>query len=308
MSLLRGGAGTAFDGRCVGVLDTVLGGGAAPLPLNAPRSPRTPPSRRPLPPDDGAGPALAPARSARCLGSLRALVAGGGLRRPQRPAPVGVFVAAATGEYEYVNERWCALAGMPASEALGDGWAAALHAEDAAAALTRWRERMESCRDGSFLRVPVPARLHGGLCRELRRMDRNGEYGALVLLDLDNFKTVNDTAGHLAGDQVLGATADVLRGRLRATDVIGRLGGDEFAALVLDVTTRQASEIDLRDGRDAALDDGDRGRRQDRGRCEHRRRLDRRDAVRQRGRSARGGRPGDVPRQGPPPRRRRLVQ
>ncbi len=74
-----------FDGRCVGVLDTVLGGGAAPLPLNAPRSPRTPPSRRPLPPDDGAGPALAPARSARRLGSLRALVAGGGLRRPQRP-------------------------------------------------------------------------------------------------------------------------------------------------------------------------------------------------------------------------------
>jgi PAS domain-containing protein len=64
-------------------------------------------------------------------------------------APVGVFVAAATGEYEYVNERWCALAGMPASEALGDGWAAALHAEDAAAALTRWREGMESCRDGS---------------------------------------------------------------------------------------------------------------------------------------------------------------
>ena len=48
--------------------------------------PAYPPSRRPLPPDDGAGPALAPARSARCLGSLRALVAaGGGLRRPRRP-------------------------------------------------------------------------------------------------------------------------------------------------------------------------------------------------------------------------------
>ena len=82
-----------------------------------------------------------------------------------------------------------------------------------------------------------------GLRRELRRMERKGEYGALLLLDLDNFKLVNDNAGHLAGDQVLRTTADVLRRRLRATDVIGRLGGDEFAALVLNVTPRQAAEI-----------------------------------------------------------------
>ena len=82
-----------------------------------------------------------------------------------------------------------------------------------------------------------------GLRRELRRMERNGEYGALLLLDLDNFKLVNDSAGHPAGDKVLRTTADVLRHRLRATDVIGRLGGDEFAALVLNVTPRQAREI-----------------------------------------------------------------
>jgi diguanylate cyclase (GGDEF)-like protein/PAS domain S-box-containing protein len=82
-----------------------------------------------------------------------------------------------------------------------------------------------------------------GLRRELRRMDRRGEYGALLLLDLDNFKLVNDTAGHLVGDRVLRTTAEVLRRRLRATDLIGRLGGDEFAALVLNVTPRQAREI-----------------------------------------------------------------
>lgn len=82
-----------------------------------------------------------------------------------------------------------------------------------------------------------------GLRRELRRMERNGEYGALLLLDLDNFKVVNDSAGHPAGDQVLRTTADLLRRRLRVTDVIGRLGGDEFAALVLNVTPRQAHEI-----------------------------------------------------------------
>jgi diguanylate cyclase (GGDEF)-like protein/PAS domain S-box-containing protein len=82
-----------------------------------------------------------------------------------------------------------------------------------------------------------------GLHRELRRMDRRGEYGALLVLDLDNFKLVNDTAGHMAGDQVLRTTAQVLRRRLRATDVVGRLGGDEFAALVLNVTAHQAREI-----------------------------------------------------------------
>ncbi|MEI8105896.1 MAG: PAS domain S-box protein [Actinomycetes bacterium] len=82
-----------------------------------------------------------------------------------------------------------------------------------------------------------------GLRRELRRMERHGEYGALLLLDLDNFKLVNDTAGHPEGDRVLRATADVLRRRLRATDVIGRLGGDEFAALIMNVTPRQAREI-----------------------------------------------------------------
>ena len=86
-----------------------------------------------------------------------------------------------------------------------------------------------------------------GLHRELRRMDRRGEYGALLVLDLDNFKLVNDTAGHLAGDEVLRTTAEVLRRRLRATDVIGRLGGDEFAALVLNVTPRQAQRDRRRD-------------------------------------------------------------
>src|SRR5262249_32959797 len=63
-------------------------------------------------------------------------------------APVGVFVAAATGEYEYVNERWCSLAGIPAERAFGDGWAAALHPDDAAGALAAWARAVERCSDG----------------------------------------------------------------------------------------------------------------------------------------------------------------
>jgi diguanylate cyclase (GGDEF)-like protein/PAS domain S-box-containing protein len=82
-----------------------------------------------------------------------------------------------------------------------------------------------------------------GLSAELERMHADGEFGALLLLDLDHFKEINDTTGHAAGDRVLQATADVLRRRLRSTDLLGRLGGDEFAALVLSVTPKQARSI-----------------------------------------------------------------
>lgn len=68
---------------------------------------------------------------------------------------------------------------------------------------------------------------------------------ALVLyIDLDQFKLVNDTSGHLAGDQLLAQLAIVLRRQLGATDVLARLGGDEFGVLVADVRDQeQAAQI-----------------------------------------------------------------
>jgi diguanylate cyclase (GGDEF)-like protein/PAS domain S-box-containing protein len=74
------------------------------------------------------------------------------------------------------------------------------------------------------------------LQRELRRLEREPDRrAALLLLDLDRFKAVNDSMGHRAGDDVLCAVARSLEHRLRGTDVVARLGGDEFAALLLDL-------------------------------------------------------------------------
>jgi diguanylate cyclase (GGDEF)-like protein/PAS domain S-box-containing protein len=81
------------------------------------------------------------------------------------------------------------------------------------------------------------------LTKEAARAERYGDAGAVLLLDLDDFKSVNDTLGHAAGDQLLKAVARALRRRLRETDLVARLGGDEFAILLPHVTVDQARLI-----------------------------------------------------------------
>jgi diguanylate cyclase (GGDEF)-like protein len=70
--------------------------------------------------------------------------------------------------------------------------------------------------------------------RELRRSRRHGRSLGCILFDMDHFKRINDTYGHLAGDRVLQAAARILGDHLRAGDLLARWGGEEFVALLPD--------------------------------------------------------------------------
>jgi diguanylate cyclase (GGDEF)-like protein/PAS domain S-box-containing protein len=82
------------------------------------------------------------------------------------------------------------------------------------------------------------ALFHDHLNHAIARIERNGKYVAVLYLDLDNFKTVNDSLGHSVGDDLLRAVGAVLVACLRRSDMAARLGGDEFAILIEDVENR----------------------------------------------------------------------
>ncbi len=78
---------------------------------------------------------------------------------------------------------------------------------------------------------------------EIQRAVRIDGSLTFAMIDLDHFKSVNDTYGHLTGDRVLKSLSRLLRERLRKTDLIGRYGGEEFGVILLDTTPQAAREI-----------------------------------------------------------------
>jgi diguanylate cyclase (GGDEF)-like protein len=79
------------------------------------------------------------------------------------------------------------------------------------------------------------------LDRALERADRRGNQVAALFVDLDDFKTINDSLGHEAGDDLLRAVAHCLRSFVGDNDTAARLGGDEFVLLLEDVADEQAA-------------------------------------------------------------------
>jgi diguanylate cyclase (GGDEF)-like protein len=102
-------------------------------------------------------------------------------------------------------------------------------------------EALQALSDTDFLLDILNRR---GFERELHRsiayIKRYHASGALIVLDVDRLKPINDAYGHAAGDQVLKAIVAVLSSQVRSSDVIGRLGGDEFALLLWNLSETDA--------------------------------------------------------------------
>jgi diguanylate cyclase (GGDEF)-like protein len=102
-------------------------------------------------------------------------------------------------------------------------------------------DELQASADTDFL-LGIPNRR--GFERELHRaiayIKRYHASGALIVLDVDRLKPINDAFGHAAGDRVLKAIVKTLLGHVRSSDVIGRLGGDEFALLLWNLSETDA--------------------------------------------------------------------
>jgi diguanylate cyclase (GGDEF)-like protein len=79
--------------------------------------------------------------------------------------------------------------------------------------------------------------------REAKRAERTGEPLCLVLVDVDDFKLLNDRLGHSAGDRVLEEIARAMQGQIRETDYLARYGGEEFALLLPQTTTEGGAAL-----------------------------------------------------------------
>lgn len=124
----------------------------------------------------------------------------------------------------------------------GDGAGKTIRGLRRELALARRRiEELEAIADTDFL-LGIPNRrgFEHALHRAIAYMHRYHASGALIVLDVDRLKPINDSFGHASGDEVLRAIAMLLTRQVRSSDVVGRLGGDEFAVLLWNLTETDA--------------------------------------------------------------------
>ncbi len=129
----------------------------------------------------------------------------------------GIVVTDRQGNIIRANPAYCRMSGYTASE------------------LVETRERLASLAYYDTLTgLPNRVLFHDRLRQALAQTRRGGGSLALIFADLDNFKAVNDTLGHAAGDELLMIVGERLKGCVRESDTVARLGGDEFAIILMD--------------------------------------------------------------------------
>ncbi|HVF27995.1 MAG TPA: diguanylate cyclase [Pyrinomonadaceae bacterium] len=116
-------------------------------------------------------------------------------------------------------------------------------ASDALANAMRHAETESNALTDTLTGLPNARALHARFEEEAARARRTGHPFQVVMLDLDNFKRVNDTFGHKVGDQVLREAAHIIGAQLREYDFLARYAGDEFVAVVQDLSNAQVTEL-----------------------------------------------------------------
>ncbi|MEJ5914045.1 EAL domain-containing protein [Pseudokineococcus sp. 1T1Z-3] len=133
---------------------------------------------------------------------------------------------------------------LPSVRVQADVLATLLDLELGLAREVRRRERAESAAATDALTgVPNRRAWDAALTAEEARAGRYATMASVVVLDLDALKDVNDASGHAAGDALLRRTADLLRERVRGSDLLARLGGDEFGLLLVETSPAEAAEV-----------------------------------------------------------------
>jgi diguanylate cyclase (GGDEF)-like protein len=127
---------------------------------------------------------------------------------------------------EFADGRFVLVTRQP----MADGGWLATH-EDVTERRRAEAEIVQLARQDGLTGLANRAEFNAKLDEASRRLKRNGGAITVMMLDLDKFKSVNDTCGHLAGDQLLVEVGRRLKSEIRETDVLARLGGDEFAII-----------------------------------------------------------------------------
>jgi two-component system cell cycle response regulator len=113
--------------------------------------------------------------------------------------------------------------------------------------LLELKQYLDSCQEAAFTDhltgLANRRRFERQLEREVARTERYGHPFCLLLLDIDNFKEVNDTYGHEAGDEVLRCVANVIQSGTRGIDTGARIGGDEFAIILPETSLARGLEV-----------------------------------------------------------------